>query len=200
MRTVDSVTAWQVRTLPKDIGVAIVVVVALALGLLLRLQVDGRTKDYTSTNPNLSLAYPAGWRSTSSNDGALLRVENPQAASAYKTNVTVDSRELDPSSPPTLQELVDRRIAQHGSLTSYHLLSNTPTTVGGNKAIRLEYAYTVQPIDTPRSASLPVVVHSREYIFTTKDRSYYFTLAAPEDGFARAAEQFDRMVESARTQ
>jgi hypothetical protein len=198
--TVNNVTAWRVRTVPKDVGVAILVVVALALGWLLRSQVEGRTHSFTSANPPLTMSYPATWRNTASLDGALLRVENAQTASAYKTNMTIDSRELDPASPPTLQELVDRRIVQHGNLTGYHLLSSAERDIQGARSGVLDYAYVVQPIDTPRSASLPVVVHAREYVVPTKDRTYYFTLAAPESEFARASEEFDRSVEGAKLQ
>jgi len=198
--TVNNVTARRVRTLPKDVGVAILVVVALALGWLLRMQVDGRTHSFASTNPPLSMSYPASWRNTVSQDGALLRVEDAQTASTYKTNMTVESRELDPASPPTLQELVDRRIVQHGALTGYHLLSSTERDINGARSGQLDYAYVVQPIDTPRSASLPVVVHAREYVVPTKDHTYYFTLAAPEGEFERASEQFDHSVEGAKLQ
>ncbi|MFL5734291.1 MAG: hypothetical protein ACJ78Q_13980 [Chloroflexia bacterium] len=197
-RTIDGVTAWPLRTAPKDVGVAAVVLVALALGLLLRYGVEGRMKTVSSAEPKVDISYPANWRVSRPISGTLMRVENPQTASTYKTNVTVESRELDPASPPTLQELVDRRVAQHGSLEGYHFLSNSERTVNGNRAANLEYAFVVQPIDTPRSASLPVVVHSREYIVVTKDRTYYLTLAAPENDFARVASQFDGMVETAR--
>jgi hypothetical protein len=199
-RTIDGITVWPLRTLPKDIGVAALVAVALILGLVLRLQVEGRMKQYENADPSFSVSYPATWRVTQAKDGALLRLENPQTDSAYKTNMTVESRELDPASPPTIQDLADRRIVQHGALTGYHLLANTEQTINGVKGARLEYAYLIQPIDTPRSAVLPVVVHCREYILATRDRTYYFALAAPENDFARAVDQFERIVEKARIQ
>ena len=199
-RTISNVAVWPLRTLPKDIGVAILVVVALAGGLLLRLQVEGGTKLFHNANPAFSIAYPATWRVTNSADGAMFRVENAQAASVYKTNLTIESRELDPASLPTLQELIDRRVTQRSTLTGYHFLSNSETTVAGARAAKVEYASVVQPLDAPRRASLPVVTHSREYIVVTRDRSFYITLAAPENDFARASEQFDRMVESVKLQ
>ena len=199
-RTIDNVTAWPLRTMPKDIGVGVVLLVALALGLLLRLQVEGRTRSFESTDMAFNISYPAAWRANDAVDGAILSIENPQAASPYKANVTVETRELDTASPPTLQELVDRRIEQRGELTGYHFLSSSDETVGGARAAQIEYAYVVQPIDTPRSASLPVVVRCREYIVVAADRTYYITLSAAESDFARAAEQFDRMVQTARVQ
>lgn len=187
---------YQLRTLPKDVGVALVVLVALALGWLLFLRVDGRTKLYQSADTPLRVAYPATWVDSQSLQDVLLRVEDPQADSAFKTTLTVESRELDPQSPPTLQTLLDRRVDQRSQLAGYHFLANNEATVGGAKAMRLEYAYVAQPLDEPRRASLPVVVRAREYIVVAKDRTYYITLAAPENEFERASTQFDRVLQT----
>jgi len=187
---------YQLRTLPNDVGVALAVLVALALGWLLFLRVDGRTKLYQSADTPLRVAYPATWVDSQSLQDVLLKVEDPRADSAFKTTLTVESRELDPQSPPTLQTLLDRRVDQRSQLAGYHFLANNEATVGGAKAMRLEYAYVVQPIDEPRRASLPVVVRAREYIVVAKDRTYYITLAAPENEFERASAQFDRVLQT----
>jgi len=187
---------YQLRTLPKDVGVALAVLVALALGWLLFLRVDGRTKLYQSADTPLRVAYPATWVDSQSLQDVLLKVEDPQADSAFKTTLTVESRELDPQSPPTLQTLLDRRVDQRSQLAGYHFLANNEATVGGAKAMRLEYAYVAQPLDEPRRASLPVVVRAREYIVVAKDRTYYITLAAPENEFERASAQFDRVLQT----
>lgn len=197
-QTVGNTTVWPLRTLPKDLGVALVTLAALLLGLLLRLSVEGDTRTYSGTNPNFGMSYPATWRTTDVTDTVVLRVENSNVESAYKTNVAVDSRELDPASPPTLQTLVDRRIVQQGTQTGYHLLSSGETTLHGVRAAQTEYAFVEQPIDAPRRASLPVVVRGREYIVLTKDRVYYITLAAPENDFANASKQFDSMIQTVK--
>ncbi len=199
-RTINNVTVWPLRTLPKDIGVAVVVLAALLLGLLLRSSVEGGTRAYQSADHSFSVSYPAIWRTSSVTNTVMLMVEDPRTDSAYKTNVTVETRELDPASPPTLQELIDRRIVQRGTLTGYHFLSSTERTVGGARASEIEYASVAQPIDMPRSVSLPVVVRSREYIVITKTRTYYITLAAPENDFGRASEQFDHMIQTVQVQ
>ncbi len=199
-RTINNVTVWQLRTMPKDIGVAVVVLVALGLGLLLRSTTESDTRAFRSADGNFSMAYPATWRTTDVTDTVALRVENPQAGSAYKTNVMVESRELDPAAPPTLQELIDRRVQQRGSLTGYHFLSSAERTLGGARAAEISYAFVAQPIDTLRSAALPVVAQSREYIVLTKDRIYYITLAAPESDFSMASSQFDTMLQTVKVQ
>lgn len=199
-RTVNNVTVWPLRTLPKDIGVAVVVLAALLFGLLLRSSVEGDVRLYRSADRSFSMSYPATWRTGSVTNTVLLMVEDPRAASAYKTNVTVESRELDPAAPPTIQELIDRRVVQRSTLTGYHFLSSGESTVAGARAATIEYASVAQPIDTPRSASLPVVVRSREYIVVTKTRAYFITLAAPESDYNKAREQFDTMLRTVKIQ
>jgi len=193
-------TVYGQRFLRKDIGVAIVVLIALALGLLLRVQTANRVTIFLDKDTAFSITYPATWGSVESLQDVLLKVEDPQTNSAFKTTLAVETRDLDPQSPPTLQQLVDRRIAQRGALTGYHFLSSNPATVGGAKAMRQEYAYIVQPIDQPRRATLPVVVHAIEYVVVGKENAFYITLAAPEGDFAGARAQLEQIVQTVKVQ
>jgi hypothetical protein len=68
--------------------------------------------------------------------------------------------------------------------------------VGGAKAERIEYAFTAQPIDQPRRASLPVVVHAVEYIVVGKASAFYIMIAAPENEFAKARAQMDQILQT----
>jgi hypothetical protein len=191
---------YQVRMLPKDLGVAIVVLVALILGLALRVAVEGRVAQFQDPDSPFRMSYPAAWSFADSLQDVLLKVENPYTDSAFKTAMTVESRELDPASPPTLQTLLDRRVEQRSGLTGYHFLSNADVMVGGVRSARIEYAYVVQPLDEPRRASTPVVVQAREYIVVGKDRTYYVTLNAPENAFADASAQFERTIQTVQLQ
>lgn len=196
----ETATAYGFRTWPKDLGVLLIVAVALGLGLLLATQTTSRTRPYADSNSPLRLRYPAGWVETGSLQDVLLKVQDPLADSPFKTTLTVESRELDPQNPPTLQALLDRRVELRQSLTGYHFLANRETTVGGAKAMELEYAYVVQPIDEPRRAVLPVVVRAREVIVPAKDRAYYIALAAAANEFARASARLDQILATAQVQ
>ncbi|MEI7770159.1 MAG: hypothetical protein WCI67_09240 [Chloroflexales bacterium] len=187
---------YRLRTVPKDLGVALVTLIALGLGWLLMAQTAGRTQPYAEPDAGLRLAYPAGWISVDTLQDLLLKAEDPQTASAFKTALSVERRDLDPADPPTLQTLLDRRVQEHAQLTGYHLLADGEATLAGQRAILLEYAYVVQPIDMPRRTSLPVVVHAREYLVIARDRSYYVSIAAPEQSFAQASAQFERITQS----
>ena len=182
--------------LGKDLGVAIVVIVALILGGMLRAYTLNRISVFQNSETGLSLQFPAAWGTVDSLQDVLLKVENPATDSSYKTNLIVETRELDPQNPPTLQEFVDRRVTQKSNLTGYHFISEEEATIDGEKARQLVYAYVVQPNDQPRRVSLPVVVVAREYIVTGKDRVYYFTVAAPENEFAAASAQLDDILKT----
>lgn len=189
-------TIYGQRFWRKDVGVAIVVVLALALGWLVRVQAINRTTIFQDKETAFRLAYPATWTSVESLQDVLLKVEDPQANSVFKTTLTVEARDLDPTNPPTLQQLLDRRVAQRGALTAYHFLSSQPAIVGGVKAMRHEYAYVVQPIDEPRRASLPVVVRAIEYIVVGKTSTFYITLSAPENEFADARARMEQIIQT----
>lgn len=184
----------------KDLGVAAVVVLALALGWLLRAQTEGRVTQFQDPNSPFRIAYPTSWSVSDTLHDVVLSVADPETDSAFKTNLTVESREIDPASPPPLQTLLDRRVEQRATLTGYHFLSNSETTVGGVNSAVFDYAYVIQPIDQPRRASLPVVVQAREYIVATKDHTYYVTLAAPQNEFESAAARFDRIIQTVQVQ
>ena len=194
--TTQTDTLYGIRNLRKDIGVAVVVVIALLLGWLLREYTLGRTQTYHDSVTGFSLKYPAAWSVADSLQDVLLKVESPLTDSAYKTNLTVETRQLDPQNPPTLQQLIDRRVAQHGALTGYHFIDEKEATVDGNKGERLIYAYTVQPIDQPRRVSLPVVVVAREYIVAGKNNVYYITVAAPQNDSDSASTRMDQIIQS----
>jgi hypothetical protein len=182
--------------LGKDLGVAVVVIVALLLGWLLREATLSRAIAYQDSETGLSLQFPAAWSTADSLQDVLLKVENPATGSAYKTNLVVEARDLDPQNPPTLQEFVDRRVTQKSNLTGYHFLSEQDDTIDGEKARQIVYAYVVQPIDQPRRISLPVVVVAREAIVVGKNRVYYITVAAPEEEFAVASAQLDDILKT----
>ena len=196
--SLQSTNTWDFRLGRKDAGVALVLIAALALGWLLRMSVEGRTTVFQDKATGFTVSYPATWGSTESLKQIMLKVENPATESAFKSSLAVDRRGLDTQNPPTLQLLVDRRVAQQGTLTAYHLLSTADATVSGLKSMRQEYAYVVQPIDQARRASLPVVVHAIEYVVLGKDSAYYITLAVPEDEAAGATQLMDSIIRSVK--
>ena len=135
--------------------------VARCCGWLLREATLSRTIAYQESEDGLPSGFLAAWGVADPLQDVMLKVENPTTASAYKTNLFVEARDLDPQNPPT-SEFVDWRVSQKSNLTSNHFLSEKEDTVEGEKARQIMYAYAVQPIDQPRRISLPVVVVARD--------------------------------------
>lgn len=191
---------YNLRMRPKDLGVALVTVLCLLGGLALMLSTTLRTASFQHEASPLRLEYPASWIGVDALDDVALRVVDPATPGGLRSSLTVEERELDPAAPPTLQTLLDRRVAQRQQLMGYHFLSDGEAEVDGQRAIVSEYAYVVQPIDEARRASLPVVVHAREYIVISGAQSYYITMAAPEQQYAVVRRQFDRVIQSVTVQ
>lgn len=199
-QTIAGERVFPLRLLRKDVGVALVVLVALGLGWLLRYQVEGATTTFQDPNSSFRIAYPRTWISAEPGDRTLLRVEDPRTDSTFKTTLTVQSQGLDPAAPPTLQTMIDRRIAEDGQLPAYSLLATADATVDGMRGASIDYAYVTQPIDVPLRAALPVVVRAREYIVVTQDQVYYIALAAPRNEYDDALGRFERMIDEVRIQ
>jgi hypothetical protein len=190
-----------IRYLRKDIGVGIVVALFLLTGFLIGQFTIARTQTFAPADDPFRISYPTGWvQAPTLIDDALLKVQNPVTDSAVKTTLTVESRDIDAVAPPTLQDMLDRRIEQRQALTGYHFLSNKETSVDGEKAMQYNYTYVVQPADEPRRASLPVVTIAREYIVMTKDKVYYISLAAPENAAGRAIDQVESVIQTVQLQ
>lgn len=200
MTTTAGDKIYGLRTRPKDFGVTLIAALCLLGGLALMLSTTMRTQTYQDSVTPLRFQYPADWISADSLQLVTLRAIDPTTPGGFKTTLTVEQRELDPGNPPTLQTLLDRRVEERQQLTGYHFLAESEEEVGGARAIVIEYAYVVQPIDEARRASLPVVVRAREYIVMAGNESYYFSLATPESRYADARRQFDRIIQSAVVQ
>ncbi len=200
VKTTASQQYWRIRHTRKDVGVLLVSALALVAGFIIHRVVDARLEVYQEPESTFRLAYPSGWEKGTTLSDSLLKVQDPETGSAYKSNVVVIRRDLDIASPPTLQTLLDRRVEERNKLTGYHFLGSRETTVGGTKGVELGYAFTTQPIDQPRSASLPVVVQTRDVILVGRQTSYYVTLSAPSSEYDRANAQFDEMLKTVRVE
>jgi hypothetical protein len=191
---------YRVRMWNKDLGVALVVLLALGLGWLLRWQVESQTISFSDSNSPFQISYPSGWVATDELNDLVLNVSDPQTRSPVKTQLTVETRELDPASPPTLPALRDRRVEQRAVATGYRFLNEGEAQIDGAPALWIEDVAVVQPIDEPRRLSLPVVVRTREYIIVTAERSFYISLSAPEQEFAAASARFEHILRTVQVQ
>lgn len=193
----ENVAIYKIRHTRKDVGVAIVVILALLGGFFLRQSVTNQTATFADKATGLQMTYPAEYAEASTMlPDAVIKIADQYGATAFKSSLTVEALDIDKSNPPTMQQLMDRRVEQRSKLTAYHFIGNNETSVSGNKAMELRYAYVEQPIDEPRRVSLPVVVVGKEYIVLSKDRVYYITIAVPEEEADTAGAKLQKVVET----
>jgi hypothetical protein len=187
----------RLRMRPIDIGVAVVVAAALVLALFMRLQTQSRMNMFQDEETGFRISYPVNWSNAATLQQVMLNVADPLTPSTVKTTLTVEQRGLDPAAGLSLSDLVNLRVEEHGDLNSYQFISEAETTVDGEQARQMEYAYVAQPLGGPRRAAVPVVLMAREYMVVAGDQLYMITLAAPEAEFDRSQATFDRIIQSA---
>ena len=185
---------WQDRR--SDGLVLLVVLVALVIGWIYRGTLLNEKQTLVDEISGLQLEIPATWNLALEEDTAVdLAAIDPRADSAYKTRLSLYSRLLDPNNPVGLSSVVDRLVENYTeNLTSFQLLALDNRTIQGADTAVLEYAYAVNPIDEPFRASLPVVVHTLEYVIYTPTQYWVLTLSADEKLFDESSGSFENIV------
>ena len=185
---------WQDRR--SDGLVLLVVLVALVIGWIYRGTLLNEKQTLADEISGLQLEIPATWIPALEEDTAIdLAAIDPRADSAYKSRLGLYSRLLDPDNSVALSSVVDRLVENYTeNLTSFQLLALDNRTIQGADTAVLEYAYVINPIDEPFRASLPVVVHTLEYIIYTPTQYWVLTLSADEKLFDESSGSFESIV------
>jgi hypothetical protein len=153
---------------------------------------------------NVVLAVPETWAPpTLTTTGSLVAYSDPGARSAYKTMIDIRARGLDPDAPVTLDQVVDRQIAQQSKenldFPGYQLLGDVQdTTVDGQPAKRIDFAYAAKPIDLQARNAPPVVVHAIQYIVIMNNELYVITETVDADLYEEHAGELQAIIESIR--
>ena len=191
------------------------VILALIVGWVLKVSIQGQTATFASEI--LSVRYPVDWL-LGKDEEALFTVTDPDSLSTFKTAF---SARVEPLGETEEQEYVfkvegvDASVMPLGQVTGlnsaanriimrknkdlkeYNVLSTTPTTLSGQNAIAIEYAY----VDSPRAGwatapSLPVVVQAVDTVTVKGDQVYIFTYAADANIFAQEKGTLAAILES----
>jgi hypothetical protein len=191
------------------------VILALIVGWVLKVSIQGQTATFASET--LSVRYPVDWL-LGKDEEALFTVKDPDSPSTFNT---IFSARVEPLEETEEQEYVfkvegvDASVMPLGQVTGlnaaanrivmgknkdlkeYNVLSTTPTTLSGQDAIAIEYAY----VDSPRAGwatapSLPVVVQAVDTVTVKGDQVYVFTYAADAHIFAQEKGTLAAILES----
>ncbi len=191
------------------------VILALIAGWVLKVSIQGQTATFASEA--LSVRYPVDWL-LGKDEEALFTVRDPDSPSTFNT---VFSARVEPMGEVEEQEYVfkvegvDASVKPLGQVTGlnaaanrlvmrrnrelkeYNVLAVRATTLMGQEALAIEYAY----VDSPRagwatSASLPVVVQALDTVTVKGDQVYVFTYAADANIFAQEKDPLAAILES----
>jgi len=193
------------------------VILALIVGWVLKVSIQGQTATFTSET--LSVRYPVDWL-LGEDEEALFTVRDPDSPSTFKTTFSarveplgeVEEEEyvfkvegVDASVKPLgqvtgLNAAANRLVMRRNKeLEEYNVLSARATTLMGQEALAIEYAY----VDSPRAGwatapSLPVVVQAVDTVTVKGDQVYVFTYAADTNIFAQEKDTLAAILESVR--
>ena len=191
------------------------VILALIVGWVLKVSIQGQTATFASEI--LSVRYPVDWL-LGKDEEALFTVTDPDSLSTFKTAF---SARVEPLGETEEQEYVfkvegvDASVKPLGQVTGlntaanrlvmrrnkelkeYNVLSARATTLMGQEALAIEYAY----VDSPRAGwatapSLPVVVQAVDTVTVQGDQVYTFTYAADANIFAQEKDTLATILES----
>jgi hypothetical protein len=191
------------------------VILALIVGWVLKVSIQGQMATFASET--LSVRYPVDWL-LGKDEEALFTVKAPDSPSTFNT---IFSARVEPLEETEEQEYVfkvegvDASVMPLGQVTGlnaaanrivmgknkdlkeYNVLSTTPTTLSGQDAIAIEYAY----VDSPRAGwatapSLPVVVQAVDTVTVKGAQVYIFTYAADAHIFAQEKGTLAAILES----
>jgi hypothetical protein len=202
----EGLTEWSV------IGL---VILALIAGWVLKVSIQGQTAPFASET--LSVRYPVDWL-LGKDDETLFTVTDPDSLSTFKTTFSarveplgeVEEQEyvfkvegVDASVKPLgevtgLNAAANRLVMRKNKeLKEYNVLSARATTLMGQEALAIEYAY----VDSPRAGwatapSLPVVVQAVDTITIKGNQVYVFTYAADANVFAQEKGTLAAILES----
>jgi len=182
-----------------DPMVLIFVIVCLLIGWFIKAGVEGRTISFSDSKSGISLNYPAGWV-TMPEEGAILAVINPQTPSTFSTRFTINTRHWNKALE--LGNFIVQFSAERGSsLSLYRIISMNPFELSNLKAMRVEYAYAIDPIGVRAGVtSFPKIVRAFDVIISKDDQMYIFTFAAEEKEYGKNLAKFNAIVESIRLQ
>jgi hypothetical protein len=180
-----------------DPAVFLFVIACLLIGWLIKVGIESRTISFHDPESGISLSYPAYWV-TMPEENAVLAVFDPQTPSTFNTKLTLQSKDW--SKELDIGNFIVQFSAERGrSLPLYRTISMNPITVNDLKAMKVEYAYAIDPIGVRAGVkSIPKIVRALDVIVPKGEEVFVFTCAAEEKEYEKSFPTFTSIIESIR--
>lgn len=176
-----------------DPFVILFVLICLIFGWLMKEGIEARTVDFTETNADISLKYPASWLPRP-DANARLSVFDPQSQSYFNTRITLTVT-IWYEEEVTEDFIEHLRSQRESSYSLYHTISISSCKIDALETTKLDYVYaTLLP-----GMEVPNVVRAIDIIFSKGDLVYILTLSADENEFEGNLSEFDAIISSIRS-
>lgn len=181
--------------LREDLPVLAVVLVLFLCGFAIRGAVHGEVRRYTEAGLHFEL--PAGW-TMSEQAGGGVRASNPMPGSTFQTELAVLREPLDGEADASSMARLIHLANEH---KFFRQLSASEVLIAGRPAVRLEFAYVVDPHELLLlSTPLPVVVRAEEFLLVEGTDLIIIRFAADNAIYSREVEHLHRLTTSIQFQ
>ncbi len=170
---------------------------AMAAAWGLKTFIEQRTITFTAADGSFTLDYPTGWIAARAASGVFLDVSDPQSSESARARFTVQAEPA--AADGSLREaagLISLRRSE--ALREYRELSSQATTVSGQPAIAVTYAYVADPPAGAGPATLPIVVQATDVLLLGRGQVYIFTGASEAAAADYNSPVFQRILASIR--
>jgi hypothetical protein len=177
--------------------VFLTVIIALSLGSAIKVSVEGRTASFTAPGGAASLSFPSAWVRGRAAEGILLTVSDPRSPTSFSSAFTLRTRPVVQG-----QSLIDVTtgwmLTQSKALSEFNNLGTTETTLAGQRAIRLHYAYVAAAPSGAGPALLPVVVEANDTIVIAGSQTLIFSSSVDANHSDEYVSRFSAIMSSVK--
>jgi hypothetical protein len=177
----------------NSLGVVILALGMLFLGLLMRNSALNARAAFVDQQSGIRVQIPANWLISSNQAEFVVQAEDP-GARPFKTLLRVSLIPVGAEATP--RNVIDTLTLQRaGRLSTYRILSITPSTIGDSPAIEMDYAY-VQADTNPFISVIPIVVRGRDVVVIEDGQAIIVTYREAETRFAENVIYFEAFLAS----
>jgi hypothetical protein len=177
--------------------VILTVAVGLLLGLALKTSVEGRSSSFNAPDGAFTLSYPSGWVMGKGDEGNPLAVSDSTSPTGFVSTLTVRTRSL-PQGQTLNDAATSWTLSQGKALREFSGLGSQATTLAGQPAIRLDYAYIATPRAGVGLVAIPVVVKASDTLVVSGNSVLIFGAAADANHYDTYAPRFKAILSSVK--
>ena len=176
-----------------DPFVILFVLACLLVGWFVKEGIEARTVDFTDTNAEISLKYPAGWLPRP-DANSIFSVFDPQSQSFYNTSMTLTVT-MWYAEEGTADFIEHLRSQRESNYSLYHTISVSPFEIDTIETTKLEYVYaTLHP-----GMIVPNVVRAFDIIIPQDNLVYILTFSADVNEYEKNLSEFNAIASSIRS-